>query len=261
MLKFRRLFLLVECFVVLIYALPLGTYNQIAIELKSYSNKYQWNELQAQILDEKKHKLNLASAGVNIIGRNASEVTGQSVYVSLTTHSGRIDSVDKAIVTMLNGVIYPTKIYLFVSRDKFFKDQGVNVVPEKLAALVAAGLLTIVFTENLGPHKKLLPLLSHLTRQSKGSKSSLCQGVVSGDCNSLIVTIDDDMALYSRSKILYSLLHSYVHTGKQHVAALRVRRIGLCPDLTTRENGFQVSGYRKWEILRTIGRVLRSTCE
>lgn len=76
--------------------------------------------------------------------------------------------------------------------------------------------MTVVFTNNLGPHRKLLPLLAR-----KWSE----------DC--LIVTFDDESGrrlshLEGPDKLFAQLLRYYRLSDKRSIVALKVRRIGMC---------------------------------
>ena len=59
------------------------------------------------------------------------------------------------------GTLLPTHIYVFISLEPNLLDVGIppNKVPLPLQYLVTTGMVSIVYTENIGPHRKLLPLL------------------------------------------------------------------------------------------------------
>jgi len=105
---------------------------------------------------------------------------------------------------------------LFLSADEFLLDQGVRpsfLHSDVLARLRAAQRLfphiSVVFVKNIGPHRKLLPLLAHKWTEQ---------------C--VIVTVDDHL-LYPPS-MLSSLLTYDAAAGGGSVVARRARRLGLC---------------------------------
>lgn len=89
----------------------------------------------------------------------------QSLYVSITVISGRIRNITKIIWSILNGIVIPTHIYLFVSREPFMMDKGIKKeeIPLELQYLAAStDIFSIIYTDNIGPHRKLLPILQVL---------------------------------------------------------------------------------------------------
>ena len=147
----------------------------------------------------------------------ASELLGgQQVYISLTSISSRLDTLAPTILSVLHGEILPDMIYIFLSRDKFLIDEGVTVedLVQKAPALMTLllnhpTLISVAFTPNIGPHRKLLPLLAKKWND---------------DC--IIVTIDDH-EIYKRN-MLKSLVSGYLASNKSSVVALRTRRIAFC---------------------------------
>jgi len=136
---------------------------------------------------------------------------GLPTYVSVTTISGRLDKACDFVTMLFSGSIRPTHVYLFVSRDPYLMDEGITEATLRASPRVyrlyqsipnLASLFTIVFTDNLGPHRKLLPLLAH-----KWSE----------DC--VIVTFDDESgrrhpALEGPDKLLGQLLRYYRRSGE-----------------------------------------------
>lgn len=142
---------------------------------------------------------------------------GQPVYISLTTIHSRIYGIAATIESVIDGVYLPDHIYIFVSKAPYLLDEGITVeqILTKAAHLkqIVADypFLSIIFTENIGPHRKLLPLLSQKWKE---------------DC--VIVTVDDH-EIYPRST-LSSLVDYYNITGRDSVVAIRSRRMGICSD-------------------------------
>merc|ERR1711871_1773819 len=98
----------------------------------------------------------------------------------------------------------------------FLSDQGIQKeqLPKNLQDLAATQPLTIVFTKNIGPHRRLLPLLSKFWNT---------------DC--VIIALDDDKSSDYTQMAVEKLLGYYIHSGKSQIVALKARRIGLCPGL------------------------------
>jgi hypothetical protein len=86
-------------------------------------------------------------------------------------------------------------------------DKGVqkDVLPKALQDLAANQPLTIVFTKNIGPHRRLLPLLSKFWKT---------------DC--VIIALDDDRSSEYTQHAVEKLLSYYIHSGKSAIVALKV---------------------------------------
>ena len=141
----------------------------------------------------------------------------QPLYVSVTTIQGRLFGLLDTLYSILNGTVLPNHIYIFVSREQYLLDQGIN---ETHILTQCNGIIDIVkeyphisviFTENIGPHRKLLPLLSMKWNE-----------------NCAIVTIDDH-EIYSK-RTLESLILFYKASNKSSIVSLRSRRMGVCSD-------------------------------
>ena len=204
--------------------------------LQSQSHRlYTWNDVSVSVLKASEHRTLLEQQPVSLrmTGVPVAQLTHYKVFVSLTTISSRVYTVWKSIYSILNGVVRPTQIYLFVSREPYLLDQGIQAIPDSLLALVSMNLLRIVYTDNIGPHRKLLPLLEEYYH----------------DNNTLIVNVDDDMPYTPDSTLLYQLLHSFQQANESSVVALRVRRIGLCNGRSHR-----YTRYYSWNVLYATGK-------
>ena len=143
---------------------------------------------------------------------------GQHLYISLTTIHSRIYGIADTIESILSGTVWPDHIYIFVSRDPHLLDLGVSpefILSESKGRLRELAHLypwiSVIFTDNLGPHRKLLPLLAKKWNE---------------DC--VIVTIDDHETY--RKRTLESLIKYYEASNRNAVVALRARRLGICSD-------------------------------
>lgn len=144
-------------------------------------------------------------------GKLASKLIGQPVYVSLTTISSRVKSVAESVETLLRGTLIPDQIFVVISRNPHLIDAGVKVVPKTLLNLAKHNPVSIIYTDNIGPHRKLVPLLRLKWNE---------------DC--VIVTFDDDLGRKPKSSHLYQLIKYYLASGRESVVGLRTRRIGVC---------------------------------
>ena len=144
---------------------------------------------------------------------------GQHVYVSLTTISSRVDEVGTILCNFLGGSVLPTKIFVILSEDKYLLDEGVakDQLPDSLVymAMKYSSIIEIVYTDNIGPHRKLLPVLFQFWDFD----------------NVIICTFDDDFKpTFSFHYSIEELIKYYLASGRNSVVALRSRRIGLCDE-------------------------------
>lgn len=145
----------------------------------------------------------------------ASSLVHQPVYVSMTTIAARIGNLHQTISEVLMGPVIPDRIYVFVSRDPYLIDEGVESsgfrqIPPEMNVLAAFYPVTIVFVENIGPHRKLLPLLDNKWNE---------------DC--VIITLDDEYKFWIGNYV-QQLINYYTASGRESVVSLKARRIGFC---------------------------------
>jgi hypothetical protein len=163
------------------------------------------------------------------------------VYVSLATVSFRVDLLNDTLHTIMNGIVVPTHTFVFLSKEPYLLDDGVKTLPDSILSFARQGLITVVYTKNIGPHRKLLPILQRFYHR-----------------DALIVNIDDDMAYQADSSLLYQLLHAYKHSAGDSVVALRSRRIGLCKESVSDAKSLRTadlfSRYENWEVHYVTGR-------
>jgi len=188
----------------------------------SWSNKFvppefPWEQFDYSTKDEN-HVIQ------NMTAKRAEEFTdGLATYVSVTTISGRLNKVCDFVTNLLNGGILPTHVYVFISREPWLLDDGItesmlmsSARVRQLFQFTSRKLLSFIFTKNIGPHRKLLPLLARKWDE---------------DC--VIVTFDDESGrrlptLEGPDKLFGQLLRYYRHSDRKSVVALKTRRIGLC---------------------------------
>jgi hypothetical protein len=146
----------------------------------------------------------------------AQEVAGKPVYMSLTTIDVRLFGIGDTIESVLAGEQLPNRIFIFISEDGHLLDKGISKaflssdVTKKLRALYKVfPHISVIYVDNIGPHRKLLPLLSEKWHE---------------DC--LLVTIDDH-EIYPPS-MLSGLIDFHQDSGGTAVVARRARRMGIC---------------------------------
>lgn len=102
----------------------------------------------------------------------------QKVYVSLTTTKARIDNIKQTIDSIVDQLVKPTKIKLYISKEPYLLDEGIKEkdIPAYLKKLKRKGLLEIIYTENIGPYRKIIPILKENWKK---------------EC--IIITADDDV--------------------------------------------------------------------
>lgn len=172
---------------------------------KLYIDDFGWNEFDVN----NKHLIN--DSNFILKGDQTSRYVDKQVFISIATISIRINMVYDTIISLLNGYVIPDRIYLFISREPKLLDEGIDdsMIPERLLTLSKYYPLSIVYVRNIGPHRKLLPLLSRHRNDDV-----------------LIITADDDTIL-PKDFLLHLLQHYYYH-NEQSVIAYRARRIGFC---------------------------------
>lgn len=128
-----------------------------------------------------------------------SVIGNEEITVSLTTHGRRIYEVYLAIESVMQGSVKPNRIILWLPKELEGKD-----LPQTLVNQIQRGL-EVRYTEDLGPHTKLIPTLKVFP-------------------DSAIITIDDDIIYpYDTVEMLVS-----AHCKNPHViCANRVLDIRL----------------------------------
>jgi hypothetical protein len=148
--------------------------------------------------------------------------------ITLTTISSRLDHIHLVIESLL-AQDFPAHAYevrLHLSKHPYLLDQGCPTLTAELQKLQRdnRGRFSVVYVENTGPYRKLLPVLNEV------------YGYESGEfCNTLIVTADDDTAYPP-----YFLNRLYEHYLKYRcVIGYRGR--------TMRFDGCKLVPYKKWQ--------------
>ena len=130
------------------------------------------------------------------------------IVVSLTTTSRRLLFCRAALISLFSQSRRPDKIFVWLSKDKYLRDEGVEDLRFVNAAfeILPEGMRDIVsfeWVENTGPYRKLIPFL---------------QSELESD---IVVTADDDI-FYGESWL--ELLIANFDPGSRVVHAARVRK-------------------------------------
>jgi len=112
------------------------------------------------------------------------------INVSLTSIYANEKILEGCIKSLLNQTIKADAIFLYLSSNEYLLDKGYPIVPGWLQNLP----VNIIYTENTGPFRKLLPLL-------KDKWSS----------DEIIITVDDD-TIYAPT-LIETMINDYKNTG------------------------------------------------
>ena len=206
---------------------------QVTEKQEKFAEPFHWNEVYAEVNNETYHRTLVRELIPKPGTVKASFFVPQPVYISLTTMASRMHRVNKTIIGLIQARVVPTTIYLFISKEPFLLDTGVKEIPNELLCLVAEGYLKIIYTANIGPHRKLIPALKRHWGEDV-----------------FIATVDDDMRKDQAYMILYRLLKHYTMAEKKDtIVALRARRIGLCDTPP-----YRVTKYMTWSLQTAVNR-------
>jgi hypothetical protein len=165
----------------------------------------------------------------------ADKLVNQPVFVSIAAISQRIGSVYDSVKAVFQGSVIPTRVFVFISAEPYLMDEGVPItgIPRPLLDMTSNYPVSIVYTDNIGPHRKLIPLLWKHWHDDV-----------------VIITIDDDFDSKKYPDVLANLIKYYIASDREHVVALRARRIGLC-----RASPYGMLRYSFWSIMYHYGTV------
>ena len=125
----------------------------------------------------------------------------KKLYISLTTISARIGTVNDTIESLLKQDYPVTEITLYISKNPFLLDKGIKQIPNKLKSLLSQHKqFNIEYVENTGSYRKLLNCLKKHWNE---------------DC--LIITVDDDK-IYDKYMIGQMVDKYYFYQEKSIIA-------------------------------------------
>ena len=86
-------------------------------------------------------------------------------YISLTTFSGRLEIVRYTLESLLRQEVKADKIFLNISKNPYLIDKGITQYPKWLIELVDDNKVEIKIVENIGPYRKLIPIINELKNE------------------------------------------------------------------------------------------------
>lgn len=126
------------------------------------------------------------------------------ISVNLTTTNSRVDICSATVWSILNQELMPDKINVWVSKDAYLFDNGIQEIPLWVHAFNKIhNIVNFIFVENIGPYRKILPALM----ESKFDDT--------------LVYCDDDV-VYGK-KWLKHLIEQYNKHNGEYAIAARVR--------------------------------------
>jgi glycosyltransferase involved in cell wall biosynthesis len=144
------------------------------------------------------------------------------ITVNLTTTESRQKFCIQTILSLTQQTITPDKIRVWISREPYLRDTGINTEPNWVTDLnKIKNIIEICWTKNTGPYRKLIPALK------------------SADDDDIIITADDDI-IYGETWLESLLLAS--KENPDMIIAARVKKI------TRNFLGIQKS-YMQWPII------------
>ena len=139
----------------------------------------------------------------------------EKVIITLTTISSRINNIDQVLETLLKQDYINYEIRLYISREAYLLDKGIDDVPSKY---LNDERLKIIYVENTGPYRKLMPALKEFF-----------------GTNQILITVDDDV-LYPQNFISTLILANQIYDCP---IAYRGRKITISET--------KINPYKQWE--------------
>ncbi len=194
-------------------------------------SKYVWEQysestdIKEEKLSNNSHPLSsLDSSELKFLSsRLASSIIKHPIFISIAAIKSRINHIPLTIRSIMEGTLIPDHIFIFISKEPYLLDEGVsqndiNILyqSEKMKKIIDSYTkitkIDFIFTNNIGPHRKLLPLLQYCTKNNLE--------------NVAIITADDDREY--PPLWLSSILQSYEYSHRTAIVSARARRIGIC---------------------------------
>lgn len=136
------------------------------------------------------------------------------IYISITSIFQRQSALVTTLNSIINQTVKPDGIFLYLSEEPYLLDSGFknkNITDNRLNQFIKSNpLITVIWTENTGPYRKLLPLLKENFNN-----------------NCLIITIDDDTQYNN------TLIETYVKLFDIHECQIGARATSLNIELAT----------------------------
>lgn len=90
---------------------------------------------------------------------------------SLTTISSRIHSIHNVIKSLQKQTKPLEKLFLFISKEPYLLDKGIQELPENLTPYLNSGFLVVEYVPNHGPYRKFIPIMQ---KYKKNKKTLIC---------------------------------------------------------------------------------------
>lgn len=152
-----------------------------------------------------------------------SSALSPQISITLTTISERLNHLMPVLESLHNQTLQPQRIYLNVSEEPYLLDKGIKRDDPRLESLSRLPLLTINWTRNTGPYRKIIPFMERHFSDNPAEQK-------------LFITADDD-TLYPEY-FVQSLFES--HLEHDCVVAFRGRQV------TTRKGN--IAPYDEWDL-------------
>lgn len=124
----------------------------------------------------------------------------KNIIVSCTTTKNRLDMLFYMIESIKKQEVMPDILYVNISTENYLSDEGISEIP----AWLKQDFIYINKTENIGPYRKLLPVIQTAT------------------ADNIIITADDDILYGPRwLKSLVELAEKY----PEHIVCARAREM------------------------------------
>lgn len=126
------------------------------------------------------------------------------VVINITSISSRLDLCGATVWSLIQQSRLPDKINIWLSHAPYMADKGVENIPEWVGELNKIhDIITINFTDNIGPYRKIIPALRN------------------SPVDSVLVYADDDV-IYGKDW-LFELCSTYEKYNGEYVVSSRVR--------------------------------------
>lgn len=129
------------------------------------------------------------------------------IVISLTSIAGNCKVLIKTLQSLLEQTVLPDAIWLYLSEEPYLLDTGFpgRILPPFLSDFIQQHrIISVKWTKNTGPYRKLLPAYSDLK-----------------DTDSIIVTVDDD------TEYVPTFLEYMLKEWKEHGCAISYRAVGF----------------------------------
>lgn len=126
------------------------------------------------------------------------------IIVNLTTTSSRLELCSATIWSMIHQELLPDRIDLWISKNGFMSDQGINELPSWIDEINRINkIINVNFVDNTGPYRKIIP--------------------------ALLRSNDEDILVYADDDVIYGaqwlklLITPFMENNGEYIVSSRVR--------------------------------------